>query len=120
MLVGTPNHRGTTLQVLGIPTFNVADVVIEVDDIQRFNEFALQSSVGFMDVLASLDGVTFSTPIALYDRSATAAEIRVLEAGPGPSYSFEGNYKALRIRQSQLGFVTDAVLVCGKIGRSQD
>jgi len=117
MLVGTPNARAGTLQVVGIPGTGAASVVIELDDVQRFNEFAIQSSAGVMDALASLDGVNFTVPIAFEDKQSTAPGTRVLVTVAGGIYYFAGNFKALRIRQSGGVAVADPFLMCGQIGR---
>lgn len=117
MLVGTPNARGSTLQVAGIAGTGATSVVIEVDDVQRFNEFAIQSSAGLMDVLTSSDGVTFSGPLALEDKQSTAPATRVLVTAVAGIYYFFGNFKALRIRQSGGVAVADPILMCGQISR---
>jgi len=117
-LVGTPNHRGTTLQVIGIAGVNDNDVVIEVDDVQRFNEFALMSSANVMDVDISIDGTNFAAAIALEDKHSTTPATRVVETAADLLYYFEGNYKAIRVRQKGAGAVADAILVCGQKGRT--
>lgn len=116
-LVGNPNHRGSTMHVVGIAGTGAAAVVIELDDVQRFNEFTLQSSAGLMDVLVSLDGVTFTTPIALVDLQSVTPAVRVLATAAGLMYYFSGNFKAIRIRQSGGTAVADPFLLAGTIGR---
>jgi len=116
-LVGTPHDRGNTLQVDGVDGPGAAAPTIELDDVQRFNEFSLQSSGGVMDVLASLDGVTFSTALGLQDKQSLTPTVHVAATAAGLIYYFSGVYKALRIRQVGAGAVTAAKLICAKKGR---
>lgn len=118
-LVGTPNHRGTTLQVVGIAGVNTNDIVIELDDVSRFNEFSLMSSAGAMDVDVSLDGTNFAAAIALEDKHSVAPGTRVVTTAADLLYYFEGNYKAVRVRQNGATAVADAILVCGQKGRTR-
>lgn len=118
-LVGTPNHRGTTLQVVGIAGTGDNAIVIELDDVQRFNEFALMSSAGAMDVDVSLDGVNFALAIALEDKHSVAPGTRVVVTAADLLYYFEGNYKAIRVRQAGATAVADAILMCGEKGRTR-
>jgi len=118
-LVGTPNFRGTTLQVVGIAGVSTNDIVIELDDVQRFNEFALMSSAGPMDVDVSLDGVNFAAAIALEDKHSTTPGTRVILTAPDKVYYFEGNLKAIRVRQQSATAVADAILICGQKGRTR-
>lgn len=120
-LVGTPNHRGSTLQVVGIAGTGDNAIVIELDDVQRFDMFALMSSNGAMDVEASLDGTNFTTtaPLALEDKHSTTPGTRVVVTAADRVYYFEGNYKAIRVRQAGATAVADPILICGKRGRTQ-
>lgn len=118
-LIGTPNHRGTTLQVVGIAGVNDNDIVIELDDVQRFNEFALMSSAGAMDVDVSLDGTNFAAAIALENKHSATPGTRVVVTAADLLYYFEGNFKAVRVRQAGAGAVADAILVCGQKGRTR-
>jgi hypothetical protein len=118
-LVGTPNHRGTTLQVVGVAGVNDNDIVIEVDDVSRFNEFALSSSAGAMDVDVSLDGTNFITAIALEDKKSVAPGTRVVVTAAAGLYYFEGNFKAVRVRQNAATAVANAVLTAGQKGRTR-
>lgn len=72
-LVGTPEHRGSTLIVTGVAGTGDNSVVIQLDDVSRFNEFTIMTSNGSVDVNVSYDGVTFSSaslPIALEDTTS--------------------------------------------------
>lgn len=118
-LVGTPNHRGTTLWVTGIAGTGDNAIVIELDDVQRFNEFSLMSSDGAMDVDVSLDGTNFAPAIALEDKHSTTPGTRVVVTAADKLYYFEGNYKTVRVRQNGVTAVADAVLICGQKGRTR-
>lgn len=118
-LVGTPNHRGTTLTLTGIAGTGDNAIVAELDDVSRFNEFSLTSTGGVMDVDVSLDGTNFVAAIALEDKSATAPATRVVETAAAGLYYFEGNIKSVRVRQKGAGAVANAVLVCGQKGRTR-
>ena len=117
-LVGVPNHRGTTLTLIGVAGVNDNDIVAELDDVSNFNQFMLSSSAGAMDVDVSLDGTNFTAGIALEDKSSTTPGTRVTATVAGGLYYFEGNYKAVRVRQVGATDVADAVLMCGQVGRT--
>lgn len=117
MLIGNPHHRGATLLVDGVDGPGAGLPTIEVDDIQRFNEFALQCAAGSMDVLASLDGITFTNPLAVEDKQSVTPLVRGTAMAALSIYYFFGNYKALRVRQIGGGAVTGARLLAGTIGR---
>jgi hypothetical protein len=117
-LIGTPNYRGKTLEVLGVAGTGDNAVVIELDSVGKFDQFSLQSSAGVMDVEGSLDGVTFSAPLALEDKHSTTPGTRVVSTTvAGNVYLFQGVYKALRVRQAGATAVANAVLLCGTSGR---
>jgi hypothetical protein len=118
-LVGTPNHRGTTLTLTGDAGVNDNDVVAELDDVSRFNEFTLASGTGVMDVDVSLDGTNFIAAIALEDKTSTTPATRVVETAALGLYYFEGNIKSVRVRQKGAVAVTNAVLICGQKGRTR-
>ena len=119
-LVGIPNHRGSTLILEGIDGVGDNAIVAELDDIQRFDQFAVQCAAGAVDVEASLDGVTFSAPLALEDKhDASGATTRQLVTSGNDIFYFFGNYKALRVRQAGATAATGVVLMCGKTGRRQ-
>lgn len=109
--------QGATLSIFGLPGTGPGDVLIEISDLQRFNEFALQSRLGTMEVLASLDGVTFSMPLALEKKDEANWDTYVLETTANIQYYFRGNFKAVRIVQAGASNVADSVLVAGRIGR---
>lgn len=106
--------------MFGLPGTGPGDVLIEVYDLQRYNEFALQSRLGTMEVLASMDGTIFNVPIALEDKQSATPGTRVLVTAATGIYYFFGNFKAVRIIQAGATNVADSSLVAGKIGRAQD
>lgn len=118
-LVGTPNHRGTTLTLNGIAGTGDDAIVAELDDLSRFNEFSLMSSNGAMDVDVSLDGINFAAAIALEDKHSTTPGTRVLVTAADQVYYFEGNFKSVRVRQNGVTAVADAVLMAGQKGRTR-
>lgn len=121
-LVGTPHHRGSTLQVVGIAGTGDNAIVIELDDVSRFDMFSLMSSNGAMDVDVSLDGTNFTlgtAALALEDKHSTTPGTRVVVTAADRVYYFEGNYKSVRVRQNGAVAVADAILICGKRGRTQ-
>jgi hypothetical protein len=117
-LVGTPNYRGKTLEVLGVPGAGDNSIVIELDSVGKFDQFSLQCATGAMDVEGSLDGVTYSAPLALEDKHSTTPGTRVVStAVAGNIYLLSGVFKTLRVRQAGATAVTGAVLLAGTSGR---
>ncbi len=109
--------KGSTLTVFGVPGTGPGDTVIEIADVQAFNEFALQSRLGTMEVLTSLDGVTFSPPIAMEEKDKPNWDFMELETTANRTYYFFGNFKAIRVQQSASSNVADSVLMAGKMGQ---
>lgn len=119
-LVGTPQHRGTTLQLVGVAGVNDDDVVMELNDVFRFNTFSLFSRLGAMDVDISLDGVNFTTaPISLEDEHSTNPQTRVVVTTAARWFRIFGDFKAIRIQQNGATAVADPILICGQVGRTR-
>ncbi len=118
-LIGTPNFRGTTMQVVGIAGILDNDIVIELDDVQRFNSFTFQSAAGAMSVDVSLDGSNFNLIIAFTDLHSLAPATTVIATVADLVYQFEGNFKAIRIRQEGATAATGSILICGQAGRTR-
>lgn len=116
-LVGTPNYRGKTLEVLGIAGTNDNDIVIELDSVGKFDRFMLSSTAGAMDVDVSLDGTNFITAIAMEDEKSTTPQTRVVVTAAAGLYLFQGPIKAVRVRQNGVTAVANAVLFCSTSGR---
>ena len=116
-LVGTPNFAGPTMQVLGVDGVNDNDVVIELDNVERYNEFTLTTLLGSVDVDVSLDGTNFNAAIALEDLHSLTPATKVIATTAGLIYRFQGTFKAIRIQQDTATDATDPVLYCGQLGR---
>jgi len=114
-IVGTPNDRGTTLEVIGVDAPGGGNPSIFLDDVERFNEFTMWCAAGIFEVFASLDGVTFAQ-IALENKHSTTPGTRFVTASTGLIYYVFGNYRAMELR-GVLGGPSGARLICGKIGR---
>jgi len=115
--VGTFTDLGTTMLVVGVAGVNDNDIVIEVDDAQRFNEFAFSSAAGLMDVDVSLDGTSFQNAVAFEDKHSLAPATRVIITAAGLLYYLEGNFKVIRVRQNTATDATGSAMICGKKGR---
>lgn len=116
-LVGTPNYRGKTLEVLGVDGVNDNDIVIELDSVGKFDRFMLSSTAGAMDVDVSLDGTNFITAVALEDEKSTTPGTRVSVTAAGGLYLFQGPVKAIRVRQAGATAAANAVLLASTSGR---
>lgn len=93
------------------------DIVIELENAERYNEFTLMSGAGVMDVDVSLDGTNFAPIIALTDLESTTPATRVVVTVAGQLYAFYGTYKTVRVRQASAVEVGAAVLWCAQQGR---
>ncbi len=120
-LIGTPEHRGSTLTILGVDAVGDDNPTIEIDDVSRFNEFTVMSADGSLKGFVSFDGVNFSSQIAWETMQETAGQTRSLVLAPGIGGPFvgyiRGQCKAIRIVQEGLTDVLNAVLICGESGR---
>ena len=114
--VGTQNFAGPTHQIIGIAGLADNQVVIELENAERYNEFTLMSSAGEMDVDVSLDGVNFAAAVAIEDLHSLTPATRVVVTVADLIYRFQGTFKTVRIRQ-ETNNVADAVLYCGQLGR---
>ena len=117
-LVGTPNERGQTLIINGIDNPGAGQVCLELDDVQKYNEFAIMCTAGQMEVVASLDGVNFSNSfIAWEDESeSNPGNNRETNLTANNVYRHLGNFKSIRVFDV-IGGVTNPVLMCGTGGR---
>lgn len=114
--VGIHNFAGPTHQIIGIAGVADNQVVAEIENAERYNEFTLMSSAGAMDVDVSLDGVNFAAAIALEDLHSTTPATRVVVTAADKVYRFQGTYKTIRVRQAVTN-IDDAILYCGQLGR---
>jgi len=114
--VGTPNYAGPTMQIIGIAGAADNQVVAELENAERYNEFTLMSSAGEMDVDVSLDGVNFAVAIAIEDLHSLTPATRVVVTAADLVYRFQGTFKTVRVRQ-ETNNVADAILYCSQNGR---
>lgn len=94
------------------------DVILEVSDAQRFNQFSLLSGAGAMDVDVTLDDTNVAVAIAMEDKNSVAPAVRVIVTAALRWYTFEGNFKTVRVLQNGATAAVGAVLVCGQKGRT--
>ena len=117
-LVGTPEHRGNTLLIIGVDAPGADQSTIEIDDVLRFNEFTVQCASGTLKAFVSLDGVNFSSQVAWETmQTIVAGQPRVLALGPGFTGYIRGQFKAIRIQQDGATGIQFATLICGEAGR---
>ena len=95
------------------------DVVLEISDAQRFNQFSLLSGAGAMDVDTLLDDTNVAVAIAMEDKHSVAPATRVVVTAALLWYTFEGNFKTVRVIQNGATPATGAVLICGQKGRTR-
>jgi len=112
--VGTHVAQSNRLAIIGIAGVSDNDVVVEVDDASRYDEFYFMSTAGVLDVDVSLDGTNFATAIALTDEESVAPATKVLVTAAGILYSFCGHFKVVRVRQASVVAVANAVMICGR------
>jgi hypothetical protein len=117
MAVGplTTNHLGNdSLEYTGSSTAD-NDIVIQTQDVTKYDAFMLQTVTGAVDVFASLDGINYATaPLSLQDFGAAVSDPVLLTAA-GRTYGFRGKFKRLRVLQNGATAVA-VTLLCGKIG----
>ena len=117
-LVGVPNDRGTTLILLGVDGVNDDDVILELDDVQRFNEFYIVTTLGIFDVEVSYDGTNFY--VATMTNQTIVAEVEVLVSVAAHVMKLTlSAIKAIRVSQNGGTAVTSPVLMCGQGGRTR-
>lgn len=92
---------------------NANDVLFTTRNVEHHEMFTLMSTVGAVQVLASVDGTNFATaPLALEDAGATANTTYVLVTAAARIYKFWGKFTALRVTQNG-GTASAASLKCG-------
>jgi len=115
-VVGTVNYFGEKFfRIVGDAGSIDNDIVIESDDLSRFDTFELSSAAGAMDVFISHDGAAFIGPRSLGDLGAVTLDPVIVTAA-ARSYGFRAALHHIRIRQNGATPVTGAVLVCKRIG----
>lgn len=106
----TEGGNSTLYEGVGV---NDNDIVIQTNDISRYNAFFLLSTTGAMDVLVSLDGTNYSSAaLSLIDDGATTID-PVLVTVANRVYAFRGKFKAIRVLQNGATAVANADLIAG-------
>lgn len=109
--MATESTHGEILQWSAGTGANNDDVVIQTNDVSRYDEFMLQSTAGALDVFASLDGTNYATAaLSLIDLGATTSD-PVLVTAANRTYAFFGTFRKLRVLQNGASAVADAVLL---------
>ncbi len=115
--VGTHAQQSSkVLKIVGIAGVDDNDIVIEVTDASKFDEFIISSTLGVMDVDVSLDGTNFIAAIALEDRKSLTPATRVVVTVAAGLYSFNGPVQVVRVRQNTATDVISPVMICKSKG----
>lgn len=94
---------------------NDNDVVIQSEDVSKWDTFQLMSTAGAMDVFVSLDGTNYATAaMSLQDMGATTSDPVVVTAA-NRLYGFRGKYAKVKVLQNGATGVADACLMCANI-----
>lgn len=94
---------------------NDNDVVIQTNEVQRYDTFMLQSTAGAMDVFVSIDGTNYATAaLSLIDLGATTQDPVVVTAA-NRTYAFRGKFKKIRVLQNGATAVANAALRAGEV-----
>lgn len=89
------------------------DIIIQTNDVQRYNAFFLMSTAGAMDVFVSVDGTNYSTAaLSLVDFGASDVNPVVVTAA-NRIYGFRGKFSKIRVLQNGATDVTAAALRAG-------
>lgn len=118
-LVGVLTNFGDRQFFTGVAGVSDNDIVIETEDISRYNQFTLVNGAGAVDVFVSIDGVAFlTTPLAMIDKGLALAGQRdyVIVTVADRVFAFEGIYRKLRVRQAGVTAATGSLLLMTRIG----
>jgi hypothetical protein len=89
------------------------EVVIQTNDVQRYNAFFLMSAAGAMDVFVSVDCTNYSTvALSLVDFGATDVN-PVIVTVANRVYGFRGKFCKIRVLENGAAAVTSASLRAG-------
>jgi hypothetical protein len=111
----TVNDSGNVVQYTNSSTAD-NDVLVQTNDVSRWDTFMLMSTTGTVDVYVSLDGTNYSTAaLSLQDFGATVAD-PVTEAAAGRVYGFRGKFRRVRVLQKGATNPTACSLICGNLG----
>lgn len=94
---------------------NDNDVVIQSEDVSKWDTFQILTTAGATDVFVSLDGTNYATaPISLQDQGATTSDPVIVTAA-GRVYGFRGKYAKVQVLQNGATAVENACLMCSNI-----
>jgi|AGTN01.3.fsa_nt_gi hypothetical protein len=94
---------------------NDNDVVIQSEDVSKWDTFQVMSTAGALDVFVSLDGTNYTTAaVSLQDMGATTSDPVVVTAA-NRLYGFRGTYARVRVLQNGATGVENACLMCSNI-----
>jgi len=111
----TIEYLGNVIRYTNSSTAN-DDILIQTDDVSRYDTFMLMSTAGTVDVFVSLDGTNYATaPLSLVDQGATTSDPVVVTAALR-CYGFRGKFRKIRIMQNGATNPTAATLLCGGLG----
>lgn len=107
--VGTVTGQGTRLMAEGIDGTSDNDIVLETNDVSRFDVFTFSCGAGTFDVEV-YDGKQWLTnPLAMADLGATTTA-PVVEGSALRLYGYRGPAQKLRVRQKGATACTGFVL----------
>lgn len=116
LVLATLDSIGDALCYSGGSGVSAADVVIQTNNVARYDQFFIQSTGGVMEVLVTLDGTNYSTaPLSLMDEGATTTAPVLLTAA-NRTYSFNGCFRGVRVRQNGATAVANASMTCSRKG----
>ena len=110
-IIGTVNDYGNRQWYAGIDGVNDNDVIIQTEDISKFDLFHVSCAAGVFDVQVH-DGLQWLTNAhALVDLNATALD-PVNQGAALTPYGFSGNWHKIRVLQKGATACTGSMLRC--------
>lgn len=104
------SQSGNALLWAGGIGVSAGDVVIQTNDMGRYDTHELMSTAGAMEVLVTLDGTNYTTAtVSMIDMGAVV-NTPVLVTVANRLYVLIGNYKAIRVKQNGATAVTAATM----------
>ena len=96
---------------------NANDVVVQTNDVTRFNEFLLCNTAGAVQVLASLDGTNYMTgPVSMQDLGSASLVTSVIVTAANRIYRIRGVFALLKVTQNGAAAATGVTLLCSRKG----
>jgi len=110
--VGTAKFLGEVLKIEGVDGTNDNDIIIETNDVGRYDTFMLSNTLGACDVEVN-DGSKWLTtaPLSLEDEGSGSVN-PVIVTTPLRQYKFIGNFHKIRVRQAGATACTNVILRC--------